>query len=57
MAFNKKSNLLESIFITKKSLEVSLNLTSQIKQLSRTHFVSIVSEQNLKMRSDYFPIE
>ena len=26
MAFNKKSNLLESIFITKKSLNISLNL-------------------------------
>ena len=28
MAFNKKSNLLECIFISKKSLEISLNLTS-----------------------------
>ena len=28
MTFKKKSNILESIFITKKSLEISLNLTS-----------------------------
>ena len=40
-AFKKKSNLLENTFIAKKSLEISLNLTSQIKQLSLTHFVLI----------------
>ena len=38
MAFDKKCNVLESILITKKSLEISFNLTSQIKQLSLTHF-------------------
>ena len=47
MAFNKKSNLLESIFITKKYLEISLNLPSQIKKLSWKHFVLIVTEPNL----------
>ena len=51
MAVNKKSNLLECIFISKKSLEISLNLTSQIKQLSLTHFVLIVTEPNLEARS------
>ena len=53
MAVNKKSNLLECIFISKKSLEISLNLTSQIKQLSLTHFVLIVTEPNLEARSFY----
>ena len=53
MAVNKKSNLLECIFISKKSLEISLNLTSQIKQLSLTHFVLIVTEPNLETRSFY----
>ena len=53
MAINKKSNLLECIFISKKSLEISLNLTSQIKQLSLTHFVLIVTEPNLEARSFY----
>ena len=53
MAVNKKSNLLECIFISKKSLDISLNLTSQIKQLSLTHFVLIVMEPNLEARSFY----
>ena len=53
MAVNKKSNLLECIFISKKSLEISLNLTSQIKQLSLTHFVLIVTEPNLEAQSFY----
>ena len=53
MTFDKKSNLLECIFISKKSLEISLNLTSQIKQLSLTHFVLIVTEPNLEARSFY----
>ena len=53
MAVNKKSNLLKCIFISKKSLEISLNLTSQIKQLGLTHFVFIVTEPNLEARSFY----
>ena len=53
LTFKKKSKLLESIFIAKKSLEISLNLTSQIKQLSLTHFVLIVTEPNLEARSFY----
>ena len=48
MAVNEKSNLLECIFISKKSLEIGLNLTSQIKQFSLTHFVFIVTEPNLE---------
>ena len=48
MAANKKSNLLECIFISKKSLEISLNLTNQIKQLGLTHFVLIETEPNLE---------
>ena len=57
MAFNKKSNLLECIFVSKKSLEISLNLTSQIKQLSLTHIVLIVTEPNLEVRSYNSPIK
>ena len=52
IAVYKKSNLLECIFINKKSLEISLNLTSQIKNLSLKHFF-IVMEPNLEARSFY----
>ena len=52
LAFNKKSNLLARNPIKhnyyQKSLEISLNLIGQIKQLSLTHFVLIETEPNLE---------